>query len=80
MYGASVFLSQSRLMCIPTGQPEESAMSGEKTNRAQVNPTLTVAATASECKRFAPRALSEDKPGNNPCDPAGFDKKRFEPN
>jgi hypothetical protein len=54
-------------------------MAGEKTNKGLVNPTLTVAATASEARPYAPRALSEDKPGNNPCDPQGFDKKRFEP-
>lgn len=55
-------------------------MTGDKMTKVQVNPTLTVAATASEARRFAPSSLSEDKPRNNPCDPKGFDKRRFEPN
>jgi hypothetical protein len=46
-------------------------MAGEKTNKGLVNPTLTVAATANEARPYAPRALSEDKPRQQPLRPSG---------
>ncbi len=65
--------------------PEEIVMAGDKTtaqtkNKPNCNATMNVAATASECKKSQPRAIVEDKPRNNPIDPADFDYKgRFEP-
>ena len=60
-------------------------MAGDKTiaqtkDKTTCNATLNVTATARECKKSQPKPLVEDKPRNNPSDPADFDYKgRFEP-
>lgn len=49
-------------------------MAGEKTKDNCTNPTLCVAATASEAKRFAAGGIKVDRPASSACvQPAGID-------